>query len=195
MKNPKTVFYVLLGCLAVFQILKGCNENPSTTPYNVQTQAETSTVSQPVEVVPIPNWVYSSDVDKMRDETSYYAVNTSKNNVELDFPYQGGTHLKIMLRKDVEHGNDVIFVTNKGQLYCNYRDCYVSVKFDDGPVEKLEAAEAEAGSNEVLFLANNPASFAKKLKSANTVMVEVQFFDHGKEQFEFDVSGLEWSYF
>lgn len=202
MKNPKIIFYVVVGCLALFQILKGCNSDTQTyknAEYeryisDTGTENEEPGSTQPVEVVR-PNWEYDSTTDEMRGESSYFAATTSQNLVELDFPYQGGTDLKIMLRKDAEHGNDVIFLVNKGQLYCNYRDCYVSIKFDDGAVEKIETVEAAAGSSELLFLANNPSGFVNRLKSADTVMVEVQFYNHGKEQFKFDVSGLEWSHF
>lgn len=202
MKNPKIIFYVVVGCLALFQILKGCNSDTQTyknAEYeryisDTGTENKEPGLTQPVEVVR-PNWEYDSKTDEMRGESSYFAATTSQNLVELDFPYQGGTDLKIMLRKDAEHGNDVIFLVNKGQLYCNYRDCYVSIKFDDGAVEKIETVEAAAGSSELLFLANNPSGFVNRLKSADTVMVEVQFYNHGKEQFKFDVSGLEWSHF
>lgn len=202
MKNPKIIFYVVVGCLALFQILKGCNSDTQTyknAEYeryisDTGTESEEPGLTQPVEVVR-PNWEYDSKTDEMRGESSYFAATTSQNLVELDFPYQGGTDLKIMLRKDAEHGNDVIFLVNKGQLYCTYRDCHISIKFDDGAVEKIETVEAAAGSSELLFLANNPSGFVNRLKSADTVMVEVQFYNHGKEQFKFDVSGLEWSHF
>jgi len=141
------------------------------------------------------NWKYEEAADEMRGETSYFASNQSLNTVELDFPYNGGTNLNILLRKDAENGNDIMFAVNKGQLFCSYRDCYVNVKFDDGPVEKVAANEAAAGSSEVLFLANDISGFVKKLKAAKTVMIEVEFFNHGKEQFKFDVSGLEWGKF
>ena len=62
-----------------------------------------------------------------------------------------------------------------------------------GLYKKL-VANAEAGS-EVLFLANDISSFVKKIKKSDSVMIEVNFFDHGKEQFKFDVSGLDWSRF
>lgn len=202
MKNPKIIFYVVVGCLALFQILKGCNSDTQTyknAEYeryinDLGTESEEPGLTQPAEVVR-PNWEYDSKTDEMRGESSYFAATTSQNLVELDFPYQGGTDLKIMLRKDAEHGNDVIFLVNKGQLYCTYRDCHISIKFDDGAVEKIETVEAAAGSSELLFLANNPSGFVNRLKSADTVMVEVQFYNHGKEQFKFDVSGLEWSHF
>ena len=157
-------------------------------------------ISQPEPVVEEPeilssNWEYDESEDEMRGETSYFASNESINTVELQFPYQGGTRLNILLRDNAKHGKDIMFIVNKGQIFCGYQDCHVNIKFDDGEVQRYETTEAEAGSSEVLFLTNNIGGFVKKLKSSKTVTVEVNFYNHGAEQFKFDVYGLEWSRF
>lgn len=199
-KVIKWILIILIGIPLLGGIIKGCSSDPENVSSpeadktNVVSEGGDSTVSEAVPEVK-ENWTYDETKDEMRGDSTYLATNTSTNTVELEFPYNGGTNLNIVLRKDAEHGNDVIFVVNKGQLFCTYNDCYISVKFDDGPVEKFTTAEAEAGSSEVLFLANNPSGFVKKLKSAQSVMVEVQFFNHGKEQFKFDVSDLNWDKF
>ena len=156
--------------------------------------------SQPEPVVEEPeilssNWEYDESEDEMRGETSYFASNESMNTVELQFPYQGGTRLNILLRDNAKHGKDIMFIVNKGQIFCGYQDCHVNIKFDDGEVQRYETTEAEAGSSEVLFLTNNIGGFVKKLKNSKTVTVEVNFYNHGAEQFKFDVYGLEWSRF
>ena len=157
-------------------------------------------ISQPEPVVEEPeilssNWEYDESEDEMRGATSYFASNESINTVELQFPYQGGTRLNILLRDDAKHGKDIMFIVNKGQIFCGYQDCHVNIKFDDGEVQRYETTEAEAGSSEVLFLTNNIGGFVKKLKNSKTVTVEVNFYNHGAEQFKFDVYGLEWSRF
>jgi diacylglycerol kinase family enzyme len=100
-----------------------------------------------------------------------------------------------LLRDNAKHGKDIMFIVNKGQIFCGYQDCHVNIKFDDGEVQRYETTEAEAGSSEVLFLTNNIGGFVKKLKNSKTVTVEVNFYNHGAEQFKFDVYGLEWSRF
>lgn len=157
-------------------------------------------ISQPEPVVEEPeilssNWEYDESEDEMRGETSYFASNESMNTVELQFPYQGGTRLNILLRDNAKHGKDIMFIVNKGQIFCGFQDCHVNIKFDDGEVQRYETSEAEAGSSEVLFLTNNIGGFVKKLKNSKTVTVEVNFYNHGAEQFKFDVYGLEWSRF
>lgn len=196
-KIGKWIFYLFLASIAI-SVIGGLISPPeegksieneevnSSTSKNIDNQADNK---------PVEHWEYEEIKDEMRGESSYHAINRSTNAVELNFPYNGGTYLNIMLRQSPEHGSDVMFAVNKGQLFCTYNDCYISVKFDDGAVEKYTTNEAEAGASEVLFLANNKSKFVKKLKSAKTVMIEVQFFDHGKEQFKFDVSGLNWDKF
>lgn len=165
------------------QVIPTSSENNSNEDVASEAEATTS------------KWQYDESVDEMRGQSSYFAINKSNNVVDLGFPYGQDVDLNIIIRDDAEYGKDVLFAVNKGQLFCSYQDCYVSVKFDDGPVQKLVANEAEAGSSEVLFLANDISSFVNKLKKSDSVMIEVNFFDHGKEQFKFDVSGLDWSGF
>lgn len=198
-KVVKWILIIFIGIPLLWAVVRGCSSatenvnNAETDNANVVSESGDS-VSEAVPDLK-KNWIYDETKDEMRGDSTYLATNTSTNMVELEFPYSGGTNLNIVLRKDAEHGNDVIFAVNKGQLFCTYNDCYISAKFDDGPVEKFTTAEAEAGSSEVLFLANNQGGFVKKLKSAQSVMIEVQFFNHGKEQFKFDVSDLNWDKF
>ena len=198
-KVVKWILIIFIGIPLLWAVVRGCSSatenvnNAETDNANVVSGSGDS-VSEAVPDLK-KNWIYDETKDEMRGDSTYLATNTSTNMVELEFPYSGGTNLNIVLRKDAEHGNDVIFAVNKGQLFCTYNDCYISAKFDDGPVEKFATAEAEAGSSEVLFLANNQSGFVKKLKSAQSVMIEVQFFNHGKEQFKFDVSDLNWDKF
>lgn len=198
-KVVKWILIIFIGIPLLWAVVRGCSSstenvnNAETDNANVVSESGDS-VSEAVPDLK-KNWIYDETKDEMRGDSTYLATNTSTNMVELEFPYSGGTNLNIVLRKDAEHGNDVIFAVNKGQLFCTYNDCYISAKFDDGPVEKFTTVEAEAGSSEVLFLANNQSGFVKKLKSAQSVMIEVQFFNHGKEQFKFDVSDLNWDKF
>lgn len=162
-------------------------------PEIVEVKEDSMEVEEP-EVI-YSSWKYDNSEDEMRSETSYFASNESINTVELQFPYQGGTRLNILLRDNAKHVKDIMFIVNKGQIFCGYQDCHVNIKFDDGEVQRYETTEAEAGSSEVLFLTNNISGFVKKLKKSKNVTVEVNFYNHGAEQFKFDVSGLEWSRF
>jgi len=170
---------------------KQVSEQPTTSSANIQDNSQ-AVASEDLETA---NWVYDESVDEMRGESSYFATNASLNTVDLGFPYGTDISLNIILRSDPKNGNDIMFIVDRGQLFCSYRDCSIAAKFDDGDVQTYEASEAEAGSSEVLFLSNNVSSFAKKIHQSSRLMIEVNFYDHGAEQFKFDVSGLEWSKF
>lgn len=202
-KLLKGLLFLFFGFMAL-SIIMAINSEPEPLPNDdtetaqIASSNESAPTSDTLEVgapTSSSNWEYDESVDEMRGETSYFATNRSLNSIELEFPYGDGIYLNILLRKDAENNKDILFIANKGQLFCTYRDCHINVKFDDGSIQKLEASEAAAGSSEVLFLANDISGFANKLKSAEQVIVEVNFFNHGNEQFKFDVSGLDWSHF
>lgn len=141
------------------------------------------------------NWQYDEFVDEMRGTTTYTATTLSKNEVDLDSPYGGGTNLALIIRHSDEQGNEVLVVTDNGQLWCEYSNCMMAVKFDDGDIENYSMARAAAGSSEAMFLDGSEEIFADKLKKSNTVMLEIGFFNNGNQQFTFDIAGLEWSKF
>lgn len=143
------------------------------------------------------SWRYKETKDEMRNKTSYFASKTSNNTIELSFPYQGGSSITLMLRKHSEYGDDVMFTLSKGQFSCRIDGCSISVKFDDGNIEKYAVSEAESGSNDVLFLSGRKSmkKFMDKLKSAKKMVIEVPIYDYGRAQFTFDTQGLEWKHF
>lgn len=140
------------------------------------------------------NWSYYQNKDEMRNKTDFYAQTVSKNTVQLEFPYSGGTRLKITLRKSAKFGDDVYLTIDKGQFHCDIFDCKVSAKFDDGAIKTFKALEAEGGDTDVLFI-SAAKNFANNLKKSKRLILEVGIFNHGMEQFTFDVSGLEWKHF
>lgn len=141
------------------------------------------------------NWQYDEYVDEMRGTTTYTATTMSKNEVYLDSPYGGGTNLGLIIRHSDEQGNEVLVVTNNGQLWCEYSNCAMTVKFDNEDVEQYLISRAAGGSSEAMFLDGSEESFADKLKNSDTMMLEIGFFNNGNQQFTFDVAGLEWSKF
>ena len=105
----------------------------------------------------------------------------------------GESHLHIMLRNQGE-GNDVMFSIDKGQFHCNYDGCEISVKFDNEAVKTYTVNEADAGKNDVVFLASGKDAFIKKLKTSKKVIIEAPFFQEPRTQFDFDTAGLEWKH-
>lgn len=138
------------------------------------------------------SWDYDESIDEMRGTTTYTAISMSENNVYLESPYSGGTNLGIIIRHSDELGNEVLVVTNNGQLWCEYSNCIMTVKFDDKSIEQYSISRAAGGSSEAMFLDGSEDEFINQLKKSKKTMIEIGFFNNGNQQFKFDVSDLEW---
>lgn len=169
---------------------------PSTTTSDKQTAATSSStngnsVAPTAEAQPSSKWDYSESKDQMRGTTAKLASLQSENIVDLDFPY-GEVHGQLWIRRRPEDGLNVAFEVEKGQVLCNsYSDDYVSMKFDDGPVQRFRCTGSSDGSSETAFLTDEPRVLAA-LKRAKRTIVEAEFFQKGRQQFVFDTAGLEW---
>ncbi|RXZ42675.1 hypothetical protein [Crenobacter cavernae] len=152
--------------------------------------------SQPA--APPSKWSYDSKEDKMRGQSRYFASLTSSDMIQLAFPYNGGTDLELVLRDDPEHGKDIMLWMSKGQLPCySYDGCSFSVKFDDGPIQRFSAAGPASSGSDTLFI-SGPAGrkkFMAGLRKAKRMIVEVNVYDAGRQQFTFEPVGLQWERF
>lgn len=140
------------------------------------------------------NWRYYSDTDKMDNKTTFFADCKSLNSVDLSFPYDGGSKLIITLRKGFKgSSNEAILSISKGQFMTSLdRSETIRAKFDDDKPQSFHFGMAKDGSSDYVFLSES-SDFILKLKSAKKVMIEVEFYGNGLKQFEFDVTGLDWS--
>ena len=139
----------------------------------------------------VGKWEYSESTDEMRGDAAKYATLASNNEVDLDFPY-GETNGNLMIRRNAEFGLNVMFSVDKGQVLCHsFGDSYLSVKFDDGPIQRFRCADSSDGSTETAFI-ENEAKMLSGLKKARKTIVEAEFFQQGRQQFTFDTANLKW---
>lgn len=139
-------------------------------------------------------WSYRTNEDKVRGGTSYFASTTSTNSIELDPPYEGGSTLEMTVRQSPAYGADILFILSSGQLLCHsYDGCYATVRFDDGPPERVELNEPSDNSSDTVFVAS-ARPFIEKLKKAKRAIVELEIYQAGRPQFEFQVAGLKWAH-
>lgn len=139
-------------------------------------------------------WEYNESADEMSEKTTFFATLTSDNEVNFDFPYDGGSSLSITVRQDPKYGKDVYFRISKGQFSNSYNGS-VSVKFDNGSIEKYNCSGSSDADTGILFLNGNVSSFIKKLKTAKQIKVQASFFQEGDRTFTFTTPvGLEWEH-
>jgi hypothetical protein len=132
-------------------------------------------------------WVYSQEEDPMGGGTRFQAEIPSLNTVDLGFPYQGTQQGILVLRRTPREGNRVIIGVQRGQVAPG-RD-YVTVRFDDDSIRRFSIMRADDGTEKCVAISDYDG-FVRRLARSSRVRIEVMFFDHGLEMFDFDVRGL-----
>jgi hypothetical protein len=146
-----------------------------------------------LRALPANPWVYTTSEDRMGRGTSKLARVPSINTVSLDFPYQGEQYAVLMLRNSPRSGKEVMLTVQRGQFSSTYSRNYVTVKFDDGELQKFVIAEADNGATGLLFIGDEKR-FIRQLSKAKQIKLEVLFYQYGQHVFEFDVHGLDQSW-
>lgn len=136
-------------------------------------------------------WTYDERQDEMRGATGRAARIESDKTLSLGFPY-GETRPVLTVRQDPKFGFD-IYITSEGQPQCNdiMDRGEISVKFDSGPVKEWSCARAADGSPGIVFF-NSEKALLAKLKASRRMIVEIEYYNAGRQQFGFNVAGLKW---
>jgi hypothetical protein len=134
-------------------------------------------------------WEYRSEADKMGRGSAEFASLESVNTVDFDFPYSGGSKGILTLRNSPKYGKDAILRISNGQFLCNFEDCYVNARVDDGAPVRVNANEAADGSSNVIFLPY--PNLLRDLQKAKTLRIEAEFYQEGSRVFEFHPQGLD----
>ena len=134
-------------------------------------------------------WEYDSTTDKMGTTTQIARV-LANDLVNLEFPYNGGSQAKILIRK--ENGpTEILFVINKGQIDTDMDGTYIKIKFNEEAPKKWSMSTSSDGSRDVLFF-NNETALLKKIKESKKIVLEVPFYQNGSQQFAFNTADLKW---
>ena len=192
-KQPKAtsvLTWVCVGILGLAAIIwMYSDKTPGTSSGAVSTTQATGS-----ENVKPKNWQYATSKDEMRGIESKFATTVSTNTVDFDFPYNGGSKLILALRK---RGSDVDVMVSitKGQILCGVQNCEAAFKFDGGAVQSITMSEPDNHSSDLLFIAydKTESKIISQLKNSKKLVIELPFYQEGRKQFTFDVSGLEWN--
>lgn len=131
------------------------------------------------------DWSYDDSVDAMTSKRTSLATVRSNNSLNLDFPYKGTNHGRLMVRRHPQHGVDVIFIVDKGQIICsNYRGCEITARFDEQNPIKFNAVEPADNSSNTLFLKDHNR-FISLASKAKRILVQVNMYQNGLSILEF----------
>lgn len=155
---------------------------------NKEELVDSAAVAEPEEPKSLKTWVESTSVDEMTDTKNIWKSLTSDNTVDFDFPYEGGSTLKISVRYMKKYGTDVLLQISKGQILCNpYNgNDFATIRFDNDPPQKFKYKEAGDGSADCVFL-NNSQKFIKLASKAKKILVQIPIFQEGNPTFTFTV--------
>ncbi|MDY3343755.1 hypothetical protein PG326_00605 [Riemerella anatipestifer] len=175
--------FLLLSALAI--ICSCGNEKETSTKGDEKVNVENS------QEAPKSKWEYSESEDKMGDG-SKYATLKSNDILDFDFPYDGGVESSITIRKTGKVV-DLMYQVTKGQIIAanSVTGGSVRVKFDDEKPFETNVIGPSDHSTETIFFQSSK-KIVDKIKSSKKMVIEVEFFNEGNRQIEFDVTGLEW---
>lgn len=201
---------ILASLVGFCVLLNGCSDKNKTSEVNSNAEIKESSQSEVASMAkvspkimpaveppkPTYNWNYEQRTDEMRGTKTKFASISSDNRVQFDFPYNGGSYLDITLRKRATEPTEIMFTINDGQYSCDTisDSCFASVKFDDGDIHNVELSSTTDYSGDVLFISNDydVDTFIKLLKKSKKLIIELPFYQEGKKQFSFTVSGINW---
>jgi hypothetical protein len=155
------------------------------------TNSNSEITSQPETPKETPSsWSFSEDVDKMTSKKVSYASVTAKEELQFEFPYNGGSVATLTIRRK-DGANNIYLQVTKGQFNSTYDGGNVRIKFDQNPPKRYSFSSASDASTDIIFI-NSTKDIISKLKSAKTLIIETEFYNEGNRQIEFDVSGFTW---
>jgi hypothetical protein len=122
-------------------------------------------------------WVYKSQKDDMRGTAAKMAFIKSKTVLQFDFPYQGGSFVRLGIRKDTKNDDLSVWLdVSKGQFLYHDRD--YAVKFDDDEIQSFSTLGSSSGRSDIVFL--EPADkFIERLRTAKKVIIGLNFIRPG----------------
>lgn len=135
-------------------------------------------------------WEYRTRTDQMRGTTTRFAEATSTNKVNFSAPYAGGSTLDLTLRERSQDGLNILFTISKGQFKCT-GGCKFFARFDEGKIFTIAATGASSGSMDTIFV-EDEGPFLAELRNARRLIVEMEFFQEGSNQFIFNTANLKW---
>ena len=179
----------ILGIICAILVIAFANSCGNSTGTGSNANDSTA-IADSLDSVSKKEWVYQNSVDEMDGSTQKFAYLVSSNTVDFDFPYSGGSNLRIIIAGDCGVGVGI----SKGQFNSNEFNGtnYVTVRFDNDAPIKFLTFEPSDYSSDMLILGNSK-TFIKLAKKAKRIKIEAPFFTEGWRLFTFSTNKpLEW---
>jgi len=183
----KTFSQLFQLCIVASFLFIGCTPNNSAPLPTSSTPVETPMEKTEAKAL----WTYTEKADPMTGEKRYFSSCVSTNEIQFEFPYNGGSTFMLIVR-NMGKKNEVLLQVSKGQFIPSIgSNETVRVKFDDAAPTQFAYSSTSDGSADVIFI-ENATKFITQLKQSKKLMIEAKFFEAGNEIIYFDVAGLQW---
>lgn len=193
-KKPLKWYQYLFGFLFVIFIANLCSnpkkENSSKSNLNSNSLTEEKATDK--EETPSNKWYYNEDVDKMTSKKNHFATLVSENSLNFDFPYNGGSYGKLLVRKK-DGSTNIMLSISKGQFMTGIEGVRVRLRFDQEPAFSVTGSQSSDYSSDLLFLSSE-SKIINKLKKSKSLIVEAEFYNEGRRTLDFNIEGFEWKH-
>lgn len=188
-KTVKIVLGIVSGIIVLSIIVSTCSDKKESSVDSASAeQTQSSTESTPVEEKSA--WKYAEEIDQMDNTKQTVASLEADNSITFGFPY-GDSDFTLNIR-NWQGNTDVFLSCSKCQFIAGIMGSKTyRVKFDDEAPINVSANHSSSGSADVVFLGSEK-KLISKLKTAEKVIIEAEFFDAGYKQISFSTKGLKW---
>lgn len=139
------------------------------------------------------DWEISEKVDEMSGSVNNFAEVYSTNELDFDFPYDGGSSFALILRH-MGGSNSICLFSNNAQFDMNYDSTdKVQIRIDDKPAIWYSFSESQSDKPGLIFI-NNTAQLIEELKAGKKLKIQASFFEEGSKIIKFDIEGLVWNF-
>jgi len=204
LRNTGVIFASFFGVMILLAAASQCSDpdvEPPSNPLSAEEEVTSAVEAAEAAVAnmasteppaPVSDWRYRDTRDAMTDRMTRTACTTSTNRALLSWPYKPVT-ADLCIRQSPAHGLDVYVALNgDGQIICrSYRNCTIRIRFGEGAQQSFSAVDAADGSSNIVFVTNAPR-FVSAAQSADTIKVQLTFYEAGDQVLEFDTANLEW---
>ncbi len=183
---------VLIGFVVILILgaIGNMNEDKEKPLFEASNKQEITPINEPNELV-LPNWEYGTEKDKMSGQEMFFNSIISTNELEFEFPYNGGSSFRLTVR-NMGKENEILLTVSKGQFMPSIMNSdNVRIKFDEEAPMDISYNSADDASSDVIFL-TSVSKIISKLKTAKKLMIEAPFYDAGRQIILFNVEGFTW---
>lgn len=135
-------------------------------------------------------WIYSEETDQKEAGKKYSADILANELLQFDFPEDGGSTVMLSIDKTSTITKALLNIS-KGQFSAGIEGSSINIGFDNALPLAFKASSV-TDNGEAIISIDDVNGLIKKLRSAQKMTIQADFYDSGSRQMTFDVAGFKW---